>query len=109
MTQKPELFSTELQELAQWAKVLAHPARLAIVQHLAQTPTCFSGDISEIIPLSRTTVSQHLGELKKAGLIDGTIDGLHVNYCLNPEGVKKIHSLLTSFFKDIEMNYSSCC
>ena len=79
---KPELFDTELQELAAFAKVLAHPARLAILRYLAASKSCISGDISDHLPLSRTTVSQHLKELRKIGLIHGEIEGLKINYCL---------------------------
>jgi len=66
---KSERFEDNLQELARFAKVISHPARLAILQYLADTKTCISGDISDSLPLSRTTVSQHLKELRDAGLI----------------------------------------
>lgn len=76
-------FDLELQELAQVAKLLSHPARIAIVKLLAAQKTCISGDIALELPLSRATVCQHLQELKNADLICGTISGLNVNYCLN--------------------------
>ena len=76
---KKEHFDPELQELALLAKALSHPARLAILQYLAKTKTCISGNITDYIPLSRTTVSQHLKELKDLGLIQGEVDGLKVN------------------------------
>jgi ArsR family transcriptional regulator len=79
---KTEVFTPELQELARFSKVLSHPARLAILQYLAETKTCISGDISDQLPLSRSTVSQHLKDLKELGLIRGEIDGLKINYCL---------------------------
>ena len=72
---KSEKFDDNLQELALLAKAISHPARLAILQYLAKTKTCISGDISDFLPLSRTTVSQHLKELKSLGLIHGEIDG----------------------------------
>jgi ArsR family transcriptional regulator, arsenate/arsenite/antimonite-responsive transcriptional repressor len=81
---KTSLFNEELQSAAILFKALAHPARLAILQYLAETRTCITGDIAGEIPLSRTTVNQHLKELKDAGLIQGTTEGVKTNYCLNP-------------------------
>ena len=85
---KKNAFSSDLQEIASICKVLSHPARIAILQHLSNCNTCISGDISKEIPLSRTTVSQHLQELKKAGLIQGEIDGVKMCYCLNNKSIK---------------------
>jgi len=104
---KSDQFDTELQELAQFAKVFSHPARLMILKFLAEKKACISGDITDEIPLSRTTVSQHLKELKNAGLIQGTIDGLTVNYCLAPEAINKLKDSMDQFFKDID--YYNCC
>ncbi|MFC2151250.1 ArsR/SmtB family transcription factor [Bacteroidota bacterium] len=98
---KTELFEADLQRLAEIAKVLSHPARLAILRYLAKCKTCISGDISNEIPLSRTTVSQHLQELKKIGLIKGEIDGLKVNYCLCNSCIEEIKNDFDSFFKVI--------
>jgi DNA-binding transcriptional ArsR family regulator len=106
---KKEHFDTELQELALFAKAISHPARLAILQYLAETKTCISGDITDFIPLSRTTVSQHLKELKELGLIQGEVDGLKVNYCLNPEVIAKYKSLLHTFLKELECEDVKCC
>lgn len=104
---KTDQFDKELQEIAQFAKVFSHPARLMILKYLAEKKVCISGDITDEIPLSRTTVSQHLKELKNAGLIQGTIDGLKVNYCLNPDAINKLKIALDKFFKDID--YYNCC
>ena len=104
---KSDHFDTELQELAQFAKVFSHPARLMILKYLAEKKVCISGDITNEIPLSRTTVSQHLKELKKAGLIQGTIDGLTVNYCLNPKAVEALKDSMNKFFTEID--YYNCC
>lgn len=79
---KSDIFEESLQEIARFARVISHPARLMILQYLANTKTCISGDISKHLPLGRTTVSQHLKELKEMGLIHGEIDGLKINYCL---------------------------
>lgn len=94
---KTDLFESELQELAQLFKALGHPARLQILKFLGSRDTCFSGDITEIVPLGRTTVNQHIAELKKAGLIKGTIQGTKTNYCLNPDGINKLNKLGIDF------------
>ena len=107
MRHKTENFDTELQELAQFGKVFSHPARLMILKYLAEKKVCISGDITDEIPLSRTTVSQHLKELKKAGLIQGTIDGLKINYCINANAIIKLKETIDLFFKDIDLN--NCC
>lgn len=98
---KTDLFDDKLQKLAEIAKVMSHPARLAILQYLAKCKTCISGDISNEIPLSRTTVSQHLQELKKVGLIKGEIDGLKVNYCLCNSCIDIIKKNFELFFNEI--------
>ncbi len=95
-------FSVEQQELAQFAKAISHPARLAILEYLAQAKTCISGDISDYIPLSRTTVYQHLKELKKLGLIHGEIDGLKVNYCLCCSSIGKYLMMFEGYFEPIQ-------
>ena len=105
---KPEVFDNELQDLANFAKVISHPARLAILKYLAETKTCISGDISDKLPLSRTTVSQHLKELRDFGLIQGDIDGLKINYCLCNSTISKHKSLLDSFFSNIESTEINC-
>jgi len=99
---KSENFDESLQELAQFAKVISHPARLAILKYLAETKTCISGDISDYLPLSRTTVSQHLTELKKLGLIHGEIDGLKVNYCLCSSSIEDYLKKFDTFFEVIK-------
>lgn len=105
---KPENFDPELQELAAFAKAISHPARLAILKYLAETKTCISGDISDYLPLSRTTVSQHLKELRDMGLIKGEIDGLKINYCLCDSCITDKLSRFDSFFKMITMA-AGCC
>lgn len=95
---KADKFDDSLQILARYSKVISHPARLAILKYLADTKTCISGDISDFIPLSRTTVSQHLSELRNAGLIRGEIDGLRINYYLDLKGLKKFTKLFKKFF-----------
>lgn len=106
---KSEKFDNNLQELALLAKAISHPARLAILQYLAETKTCISGDISDFLPLSRTTVSQHLKELKQLGLIHGEIEGLKVNYCLCKSTIDKFKEMFDAFFKSIECVDNECC
>lgn len=106
---KTELFDEALQEKANLFKALAHPARLQILQFLAETKTCISGDISEELPLSRTTVNQHLKELKAAGLINGHVEGVKVNYCLDSNKVEEMKSILTSFLNEFQFTNDSCC
>ncbi|MBN2165855.1 MAG: helix-turn-helix transcriptional regulator [Marinilabiliaceae bacterium] len=106
---KREIFDNELQELAQFAKVISHPARLAILKHLSKTKTCISGDISDHLPLSRTTVSQHLKELKDFGLIHGEVEGLRINYCLCGSTLKKFKSLFNEFFIDESFCFNNQC
>jgi len=91
---KVELFNKEIREDAMFFKVLGHPARLSIIMFLAEMDTCFTGDISKEIPLGRTTINQHLNELKKIGLITGRISGAKVEYCLNQGTVSKLKGIL---------------
>ncbi len=88
------------------AKALGHPARIAILKILAQRNTCFCGDITEIIPLAQSTVSQHLKALKNAGLIKGEVDGVRTCYCLNPDGVLELKNLLTDLSDEL---VQTCC
>ena len=112
---KGELFDKELQVRASMFKALGHPARLAILKYLAEIKTCICGDISDELPLSRTTVNQHLKELKKAGLISGTVAGVKTNYCINPARVEWLEENLSSFVREIKTDPDSvkvendCC
>lgn len=105
---KTESFDEQLQQLSRFAKAISHPARAAILQYLATAKTCISGDISDHIPLSRSTVSQHLKELRDIGLITGEIDGLKINYCLCNSNIAKYKSMFDEFFKTIESNEINC-
>jgi len=99
---KIELFDKELAETAVLFKALAHPARLRILQFLAETQICITGNISDELPLGRTTVNQHLKKLKDAGLIQGHIEGVKTKYCLKPEKLKEVKKLLIGFLEEIE-------
>ena len=106
---KKDNFDKDLQDLARFARVISHPARLAILKYLAETKTSISGDISEALPLSRTTVSQHLKELKDLGLIHGEIDGIKVNYCLCCSSIGDYLKMFDSFFESIKSFDSIDC
>lgn len=100
-------FDTDLQALAQAAKLLSHPARIAIIKLLAEKTTCISGDIANELPLSRATVCQHLQELKNVDLIRGEVSGLKVNYCLNVEKWKEIKTKFDVLF-DLTIQNINC-
>lgn len=99
---KTAAFTEQDQQLATWAKALGHPARMAIVRILARRQACICGDIVDELPLSQSTVSQHLRELKSAGLIKGEVDGPRVCYCLNTEAWREATEAFGLLF-------SSCC
>ncbi|MHC1774859.1 MAG: ArsR/SmtB family transcription factor [Lentimicrobium sp.] len=98
---KSKEFKDNHKELARFARVISHPARLAILQYLAETKTCISGDISDSLPLSRSTVSQHLKELRNIGLIQGEIEGLKINYCLGSPEIERWLELVVNFFEPL--------
>lgn len=91
---KRDLFAANEQRTAELAKALAHPVRVRIVKILAEEDTCICGSLVDRLPLSQSTVSQHLKELKSCGLIQGTIQGPRICYCLNPEVVEEAGGLL---------------
>lgn len=106
---KTDLFDLELQECAEIFKALSHPARIAILKYLAETKTCITGDISDELPLSRSTVNQHLDELKKVDLIQGHIEGVNMKYCLKPEKVREVKKLVVNVFTDFEISEELNC
>ncbi len=105
---KEDLFNEQLIENAKMFKALSHPARLQILQFLAQSKSCITGDISDELPLSRTTVNQHIKELKEAELIKGTIDGVKTKYCLNTCKIDKLTETLSLFIEDLNINNYKC-
>lgn len=94
--------------LARYAKALSHPARIAILRLLAERKACICGDIVEELPLSQSTVSQHLQELKQAGFIKGEIDGPRVCYCINPDEAAEAEKLFEALFSFIRSAQCSC-
>jgi DNA-binding transcriptional ArsR family regulator len=107
---KKEQFSQKEQDLAAFAKALAHPARIAILKMLAQHNGCICGEIVEVLPLSQSTVSQHLKELKNAGLVDGAVDGPRSCYCINWKAFGKFNSEFVFLFNKMKVqNEKACC
>jgi ArsR family transcriptional regulator len=96
-------------DLARYSKALSHPARIAILQLLLQKKTCICGDIVEDLPIAQSTVSQHLKELKLAGLIKGEIDGTAVCYCIDAVEWEKAKQLLAGLFAGFNSPAKSCC
>jgi len=106
---KSSQFEKQQQELASMAKIFSHPARVAIIQLLAKEKEIKTGNISDSLPISRTTVSQHLKELKQLGIIKGTIDGLKIHYCLDMQRLGEIHKMYDDFFKSTITSFFCEC
>lgn len=94
-------YSGNTEQLAQFAKALAHPTRIAILEYLDQQSCCFTGDLVEIFPLAQSTISQHLKELKNAGLIKGELNPPKIKYCIDHENWQKAKELFTDFFMTV--------
>ena len=107
---KKEEFTQKEQDLANIAKAISHPARIAILKVLARRNECICGDIVDELPLAQSTVSQHLKELKTAGLISGTIDGPRSCYCINWKAFEKFNSEFNALFDTLKTrNEKACC
>lgn len=106
-TNKKAIFDTSDQELADWAKALSHPARIAILKELARRNTCICGEIVEVLPLAQSTVSQHLKELARVGLILGTVEGVKSCYCINRDAFTRLQAHLGHFLQDLLT--PNCC
>ncbi len=104
---KTEEFTVKDNKIAAYAKALAHPARIAILQVLLKSQSCICGDIVNELPLSQSTVSQHLKELKEAGLIKGNIDGASVCYCIDEKAWRDAKTYLNNLFDSFKGN--NCC
>ena len=105
---KTDHFTDIQNELATVAKALGHPARIAIMEYLLKVNHCICGDIVNELPLSQPTVSQHLKELKNAGLIKGNIEGKAICYCINESGFEKIKTFFTQLDQSIQIK-NNCC
>jgi DNA-binding transcriptional ArsR family regulator len=102
-------FSDEINDMAIVFKALGHPARMAIVEYLVKQKECVCGDIVNELPLAQATISQHLRELKTAGIIKGTIEGTSVCYCLNLDLLKQIENKLNLWSLDLPTEENKCC
>ena len=97
MTKISEI-SVQQEKAARYAKALGHPVRLYVIQLLAKQTCCYSGDLSEVLPIAKSTLSQHLKELKEAGLIQGEIEAPRIKYCLNIENWNEARTMLSALF-----------
>lgn len=88
------------QRIARYAKAMGHPIRMYVLELLSSQSCCYSGDLSEDLPIAKSTLSQHLKELKEAGLIQGEIESPRIKYCLNRESWKEAQNLFKDFLKD---------
>lgn len=95
---EPLAYEKDTDDLAVFAKALAHPTRIAILKYLDKQSCCFTGDLVEVFPLAQSTISQHLKELKNAGLIQGELNLPKIKYCINQEKWKKAKLLFKAFF-----------
>ncbi|HEY0977665.1 MAG TPA: metalloregulator ArsR/SmtB family transcription factor [Flavobacteriales bacterium] len=106
---RTDLFTTQQNQLAQWAKVLGHPARIAILQYLLKRNTCVCGSLVDELGLAQATISQHLRELKESGLITGTVEGTSVCYCIDAKVWAKVQAGFNTLFDKYRPLDSSCC
>ena len=106
---KKEEFGLKEQSLAVFAKAISHPARIAILNVLAKKNECICNEIVEVLPLAQSTVSQHLKELKDAGLITGEVDGPRSCYCINWKTFEKFEKTFNEFFSKTNSNNPKCC
>jgi DNA-binding transcriptional ArsR family regulator len=90
-------------------KALGHPARIAIMEHLISVDSCICGDIVNVLPLAQPTVSQHLKELKNAGLIKGSIEGTAICYCVDKDAIAELQSYFANTTLQLENKEKSCC
>ena len=104
---KTTVFTEQQNQLADYAKAFAHPARVAILQYLIQRNACVCGDIVDELPLSQSTVSQHLKELKRIGVVQSIIEGPSVCYCIDPTAWQQIRTTMSELFASF--NLKNCC
>lgn len=102
-------YSIRQEQLARFAKAMGHPARIAILQFLAKQETCYFGDIHEELPIAKATVSQHLKELKDAGLIQGEVEAPKVKYCINRDNWLLAKKLFDGFLEQCLCKKGGCC
>jgi DNA-binding transcriptional ArsR family regulator len=106
---KREIFTDQQNKIAQFAKVIGHPARVAILEHLFKINSCVCGDLVNEIGLAQPTISQHLKELKHLGLIKGNVEGTSVCYCIDTENWQKMKSVISNFLNEDLNQKENCC
>ena len=106
---KTEIFTDRQNKISLFAKVFAHPARVAILQHLFKNNTCICGDLVNEIKLAQPTISQHLKELKHLGLIKGNVEGTSVCYCINKENWTAMKTVMSQFLDQDLAEMQDCC
>ena len=106
---KTEHFTDKQNSIAILAKALGHPARVAIIEYLMKVDTCICGDIVNELPLAQPTVSQHLKELKNAGLIKGSIEGNAICYCIDEIALTKLQAYFANISDSLEKKKNNCC
>ena len=106
---KTDHFTDKQNELATLAKAMGHPARVAIIDYLLKVDTCICGDIVNELPLAQPTVSQHLKELKNAGIIKGNIEGNSICYCIDERVFGKLQNFFTKISNKLEKKKKNCC
>jgi len=106
---KTQNFTEEQNQIATYAKAIAHPARVAILQYLLKRQTCICGDLVGELPLAQATVSQHLKELKAVGLIKGTVEGTSVCYCIDKQKWEEIRDIFLNLYSGPVQCTDSCC
>ena len=94
---KNDIISAQQKKIARYAKAMGHPIRVYVLELLSKQSCCYSGDLSDILPIAKSTLSQHLKELKTAGLIQGEIEAPRIKYCINTENWKEARELLKIF------------
>ena len=102
-------YTLNQEQVARFAKAMGHPARIAILEFLVKQTECYFGDIHEELPIAKATVSQHLKELKEAGLIQGEVETPKVKYCINRKNWQLAHQLFGEFFSHCACKKESCC
>ena len=106
---KSDLFTNHQNDVALAAKAFSHPARVAIIEHLLKTDACINGDLVRELGLAQATISQHLRELKDIGIIQGTIEGARMSYCINPVRWGQIRKLFNNIFDGFELEQQKGC
>ncbi|WP_162051447.1 ArsR/SmtB family transcription factor [Pontibacter pamirensis] len=106
---KTEFFTESQNKTAMLLKALGHPARVAIIEHLLKVRTCICGDLVNELPLAQATVSQHLKELKSAGIIKGSVEGAAVCYCLDESAFEVLAAYFSGVISGVKSQKSNCC